>query len=60
MAEKTVKQGAISSTKTYEEIAAIMNEEIKDGTLKEFLFRMRNIKKSAISGIGVMYKMLMK
>ncbi len=61
MSENTmeVKEGATKKSLSYTEIAALMDEEIQDKTLKEFLFEMPVIKKSGISGIGVIYKLLM-
>lgn len=44
---------------SYAEIAAIMNEELTDDNLKELLFEMTTIRPSGITGIGVIYKMLM-
>lgn len=44
---------------SYAEIAALMEEEIQDKTLKEFLFEMPVIKASGLVGIGVLYKLLM-
>lgn len=44
---------------SYAEIAALMEEEIQDRTLKEFLFEMPVIKESGVTGIGILYKLLM-
>ena len=44
-------------TPSYAEIAALMEEEIQDKTLKEFLFEMPVIKANGLVGIGVLYKL---
>ncbi len=57
------KSGAVSVQESpalsLDQIAALMNEEIQDPILKEFLFGMRTLKKSGIRGIGTLYKLLM-
>ena len=60
MTTENTKSGEMKKTvPSYAEIAAIMDEEIQDKTLKLFLFGSPKIKESFIKGIGIFYKILM-